>query len=158
MRFAITAFASRQARGRRRWESSSATNSSSNYALTIRCRTMTAIHRSGRCDNRDTKRHEKSPWMSPGIFLLLPATRTPPRRWSCRKLLRRECEGCQCATLSPGACSSAPHCYTQRTESPIHSGLVGRSPATLKKRIPINNHRGPKWRTQANPPRHRRLR
>ena len=76
--------------------------------------------------------------MSHGTFPLSPATRTPPRRWSCRKLLRRECEGCQCPTLSPGACSSEPRWYTQRTESPLHSGIVGRSPATLKNRIPIN--------------------
>ena len=42
MRFAIMAFASRQARGRRQRKQSSAANLSSNYALTIRCRTMTA--------------------------------------------------------------------------------------------------------------------
>ena len=79
MRCAIMAFASRQARGRRQRKQSSAANSSSSRGLTIRCRTKTVIHRSGRCDKRDTKRHEKSPWMSPGIFLLLPATRPPPR-------------------------------------------------------------------------------
>ncbi len=85
MRFAIMAFASRQARGRRwrnwwRWRaSSSAANSSSSRCLRIRCRNMTVIHRSDRCDKRDTKRHEKSPWMSPGIFLLLPVTRPPLR-------------------------------------------------------------------------------
>ena len=28
---------------------------------------------------------------------------------------------------------------SQWTESPLHSGLVGRSPATLEKRIPINH-------------------
>ena len=55
-----------------------------------------------------------------------------------RKPLRRESEGRQCATMSPGACSSALRWYIQRTESPLHSGLVGRSPATLEKRIPIN--------------------
>ena len=32
------------------------------------------------------------------------------------------------------------HCYTYRTESPHHSGFVGRPPATLEKRIPINHH------------------
>ena len=55
-----------------------------------------------------------------------------------RKPLRRESEGRQCATMSPGACSSALRWYIQRTESPLHSGLVGRSPATLEKRVPIN--------------------
>ena len=55
-----------------------------------------------------------------------------------RKPLRRESEGRQCATMSLGACSSAPRWYSQWTESPLHSGLVGRPPATLKKRIPIN--------------------
>ena len=53
--------------------------------------------------------------------------------------LRRESEGRQCATMSPGACSSALRWYIQRTESPLYSGLVGRAPATLEKRIPINN-------------------
>ena len=59
MRFASMAFASRQALDRRwrnwwRWRaSSSAANSSSSRGLTIRCRTMTAIHRSGRCDKLD---------------------------------------------------------------------------------------------------------
>ena len=47
--------------------------------------------------------------------------------------------GRQCTTLSPGACSSAPRWYIQSTESPPRSGFVGRSPATLEKRIPINN-------------------
>ena len=74
-----------------------------------------------------------------GMIARYPVMRTPPWRWSCRKLLRRECEGCQSATLSPGACSSAPRWYPQWMESPLQSGLVGRSPATLKKRIPINN-------------------
>ena len=56
-----------------------------------------------------------------------------------RKPLRRESKGRQCATMSPGACSSALRWYIQRTESPLHSGLVGRAPATLEKRIPINS-------------------
>ena len=38
----ITAFASHRARGRQQRKQSRAANSSSNYALTIRCRTMTA--------------------------------------------------------------------------------------------------------------------
>ena len=55
-----------------------------------------------------------------------------------RKPLRRESEGRQCATMSLGACSSAPRWYIQSTESPHRSGFVGRSPATLEKQIPIN--------------------
>ena len=40
--------------------------------------------------------------------------------------------------LSPGICSSAPRWYIQRSETPLRSGFVGRPPATLEKRIPIN--------------------
>ncbi len=40
--------------------------------------------------------------------------------------------------MSPGIFSSAPRCYIKRTEPPLHSGFVGRPPATLEKRIPIN--------------------
>jgi len=41
--------------------------------------------------------------------------------------------------MSPDIRIAAPHCYTYRTESPLHSEFVGRPPATLEKRIPINN-------------------
>ena len=40
-----------------------------------------------------------------------------------RKPLRRESEGRQCATMSPGACSSALRWYIQRTESPLHRAV-----------------------------------
>ena len=40
-----------------------------------------------------------------------------------RKLLRGEGEGRQCATMSPGACSSALRWYIQRTESPLHRAV-----------------------------------
>jgi len=40
--------------------------------------------------------------------------------------------------MSPDIRIAAPHCYTYRTESPLHSEFVGRPPATLEKRIPIN--------------------
>ena len=141
MRFAIMAFASRQARGRRwrnwwRWRaSSSAANSSSSRGLTIRCRTMTAIHRSGRCDKRD-KESRRGCRMEP--FRSLPLREHRRGQGSRRKPLRSEGEGRQCATMSPDIRIAAPHCYTYRTESPLHSGFVGRPPATLEKRIPIN--------------------
>ncbi len=41
--------------------------------------------------------------------------------------------------MSPDIRIAAPHCYTYRTESPLHSEFVGRPPATLEKRIPINH-------------------
>ena len=41
--------------------------------------------------------------------------------------------------MSPDICIAAPHCYTYRTESPLHSGFVGHPPATLEKRSPINH-------------------
>ena len=135
------AFASRQARGRRwrnwwRWRaSSSAANSSSSRGLTIRCRTMTAIHRSGRCDKRD-KESRRGCRMEP--FRSLPLREHRRGGGVAGNCSGRECEGCQCATLSPGACSSAPRCYTYRMESQLHSGFVGHPPATLEKRIPIN--------------------
>jgi hypothetical protein len=80
--------------------------------------------------------------MSHGIVALFPFTPTPLRQGNERKLLRGEGEGRQCTTLSPGACSSAPRWYIQSTESPPRSGFVGRSPATLEKRIPINKLMG----------------
>ena len=135
------AFASRQVRGRRwrnwwRWRaSSSATNSSSSRGLTIRCRTMTAIHRSGRCDKRD-KESRRGCRMEP--FRSLPLREHRLGQGSRRKPLRSEGEGRQCATMSPDIRIAAPHCYTYRTESPLHSEFVGRPPATLEKRIPIN--------------------
>ena len=76
--------------------------------------------------------------MSHGIVARYPVTRTPPRRWSWRKLLRGECEGCQSATLSPDICIEAQRNYDDRTEPPLRSGFVRRPPATLKKRSPIN--------------------
>ena len=44
--------------------------------------------------------------------------KTTPRRW--RRL-----------PMSPGIFISAPRCYIQRTEPPLHSGFVGCLPATL---------------------------
>ena len=129
MRFAITAFASRQARGgrqRNRWRASSiAANSSSDRCLTIRCWTMTAIHRSGRCDKRDMKSRRGCRM---GIFNYCPSHDH-----------RRESEGRQCATLSPDICIEAQHSYDDRTEPPLRSVFVGRAHATLEKRIPINS-------------------
>ena len=58
--------------------------------------------------------------------------RTPPRRWSWRKLLRRESEGRQCATLSLDICISAPHCYTYRKQTPFTVDLSGASPINMK--------------------------
>ena len=135
------AFASRQARGRRwrnRWRcraSSTAANSSSSRGLTIRCQTMTAIHRSGRCDKRDMK-SRRGCRMEP--FRSLPPHDHRRQQGNERKPLRSEGEGRQCATMSPDIRIAAPHCYTYRTESPLHSEFVGRPPATLEKRIPIN--------------------
>ena len=43
--------------------------------------------------------------------------------------------------MSPDIRIAAPHCYTYRTESPLHSGFVGHPPATLEKRVPINIRR-----------------
>ena len=80
----------------------------------------------------------KSPWMSHGIVARYPVTRTPPRRWSWRKVLRGECEGCQCATLSPDICIEAQRRYTECMESLLRRGFVGRLPATLEKCILIN--------------------
>ena len=106
----------------------------------------------------------KSPWMSHGNVPLFPAMRTPPRRWSWRKLLRSKSEGRQCATMSPGTelcisaplsytisaplsytisaplsyTISAPLSYTYRMKPPFHSGFVGLAPATFEMRIPIN--------------------
>ena len=85
------AFASRQARGRRwrnwwRWRaSSSAANSSSSRGLTIRCRTMTSIHRSGRCDKRD-KESRRGCRMEP--FRSLPLREHRRGQGSRRKPLR----------------------------------------------------------------------
>ena len=128
MRFAITAFASRQARGgrqRNRWRASSiAANSSSDRCLTIRCWTMTAIHRSGRCDNRDMKSRR--------------GCRVGMSRYCPSHDHRREREGRQCATLSPDICIEAQRSYDDRSEPPLRSGFVGRAHATLEKRIPIN--------------------
>jgi|GEM_PF-5549152 len=92
MRFAITAFASRQARGRRRWESSSAANSSSSRCLRIRCRTMTVIHRSGRCDKRDMKSRRGCRL---GFSCYCPPHDHLREQGNERKLLRGESEGCQ---------------------------------------------------------------
>ena len=44
----------------------------------------------------------------------------------------------QYATMSPAICSSAPRRHIQRTEPPLRSEFVGRPPATLEKRSPIN--------------------
>ena len=124
------AFASRQARGRRwrnRWRcraSSTAANSSSSRGLTIRCQTMTAIHRSGRCDNRDMKSRR--------------GCRVGMSRYCPSHDHRREREGRQCATLSPDICIEAQRSYDDRSEPPLRSGFVGRAHATLEKRIPIN--------------------
>ena len=107
------AFASRQARGRRwrnwwRWRaSSSAANSSSSRGLTIRCRTMTAIHRSGRCDKRD-KESRRGCRMEP--FRSLPLREHRRGQGSRRKPLRSEGEGRQCATMSPDIRIAALHC------------------------------------------------
>ena len=38
----------------------------------------------------------------------------------------------------PAIWISAPRCYNKRMEPPLHSGLVGRPPAMLEKRITIN--------------------
>ena len=106
------AFASRQARGRRwrnRWRcraSSTAANSSSSRGLTIRCRTMTAIHRSGRCDKRD-KESRRGCRMEP--FRSLPLREHRRGQGSRRKPLRSEGEGRQCATMSPDIRIAAPH-------------------------------------------------
>lgn len=110
-------------------------NSSSSRGLTIRCRTMTAIHRSGRCDKRD-KESRRGCRMEP--FRSLPLREHRRGQGSCRKPLRSEGEGRQCATMSPDIRIAAPHCWTYRTESPLHSGFVGHPPATLEKRVPIN--------------------
>ncbi len=71
-------------------------------------------------------------------FRSLPLREHRRGQGSRRKPLRSEGEGRQCATMSPDIRIAAPHCYTYRTESPLHSGFVGRPPATLEKRIPIN--------------------
>ncbi len=107
MRFAIMAFASRQARGRRQRKQSSAANSSSSRGLTIRCRTMTAIHRSGRCDKRD-KESRRGCRMEP--FRSLPLREHRRGQGSRRKPLRSEGEGRQCATMSPDIRIATPHC------------------------------------------------
>ena len=81
---------------------------------------------------------------SHGTVSLYLAMRTPPRRWSCRKLLRSKGEGRQCATMSPGICIEAfkDSAVTMSAQKQLHIGLVGRTPATLKKRVPINRRSG----------------
>ena len=101
----------------------------------FRCRTMTAIHRSGRCGKRDMK-NRRCCRMEP--FRSLPLREHRRGQGSRRKPLHSEGEGRQCATMSPDIRIAAPHCYTYRTELPLHSGFVGRPPATLEKRSPIN--------------------
>ena len=103
----------------------------------FRCRTMTAIHRSGRCAKRDMK-NRRCCRMEP--FRSLPLREHRRGQGSRRKPLHSEGEGRQCATMSPDIRIAAPHCYTYRTELPLHSGFVGRPPATLEKRIPINSN------------------
>ena len=39
-------------------------------------------------------------------------------------------------------CISAPRCYAKCKGPPIHSGVVGCAPATLEKRVPINQYSG----------------
>ena len=41
--------------------------------------------------------------------------------------------------MSPRICGSGPRRYIKRTEPPLRSGFVGRPPATLEKRSPINH-------------------
>jgi len=71
------------------------------------------------------KRHEKSPWMSHGIAARYPVMRTPPWRWSCRKLLRGECEGRLCAILSPDICIEAQRSYDECTKTRFTVDLSG---------------------------------
>ena len=100
----------------------------------LRAEIQRALRRAPR-QLRRFARLANSPWMSHGNVARYEHRRGHGNE---QKLLRRESEGRQCATMSLGACSSAPRWYSQWTESPLHSGLVGRPPATLKKRIPIN--------------------
>ena len=45
--------------------------------------------------------------------------------------------------------------YIKRMEPPLHNGLVGRSPATLEKRVPINqnnaNHKQHRFTSNRHP-------
>jgi len=52
--------------------------------------------------------------------------------WSSEGMIRSEDKDRQCAKLRRTLRSSAPRCYASTTETPLSSGLVGRSPATLK--------------------------
>ena len=108
------AFASRQARGRRQRKQSSAANSSSSRGLTIRCRTMTAIHRSGRCDKRD-KESRRGCRMEP--FRSLPLREHRRGQGSRRKPLRGEGE-------SPMSHNVARHSYCSTALLHLSHGIA----------------------------------
>ena len=77
----------------------------------------------------------KSPWMSHGIVARYPVMRTPPWRWSCRKLLRGECEGRLCATLSPDICIEAQRSYDECKKSRFTVDLSGARPRHWKSEV-----------------------
>ncbi len=132
------AFASRQARGRRwrnRWRcraSSTAVNSSSSRGLTIRWRTMTAIHRSGRCDKRDMK-SRRGCRLEP--FRSLPPHDHRRQQGNERKPLRSEGEGRQCATMSPDIRNAAPNCYLIARKRRFTVNLSGARPRHWKSEV-----------------------
>jgi hypothetical protein len=64
-----------------------------------------------------------------------PVMRTPPWRWSCRKLLRGECEGRQCATLSPDICIEAQHSYDECTKTRFTVDLSGARSRRWKREV-----------------------
>ena len=101
----------------------------------LRAEIQRALRRAPR-QLRRFARLANSPWMSHGNVARYEHRRGHGNE---QKLLRRESEGRQCATLSLDICIKAQRSCADRTEPPLHSGFIGRPPATLEKRSPINN-------------------
>jgi len=139
-RFSDTPSPRSQAHPLRCRASSSTVNSSSSRGLTIRCRTMTARFDCWfrlRSSALKLVRHTRFERFQSCRGCRMESSRdmnTVGGTGTSRNRSAMKGEGCQRACH---LCFSAA-CYIQRMEPSLHSGLVGRPPAMLEKRIPIN--------------------
>ena len=95
-------------------------------------RTMTVIHRSGRCDKRDMK-SRRGCRLEP--FRSLPPHDHRRQQGNERKPLRSEGEGRQCATMSPDIRNAAPNCYLIARKRRFTVNLSGARPRHWKSEV-----------------------
>ena len=104
------------------------TRRSSSRCLTIRCRTMTAIHRSGRYDKRDIKVVVDVAWECRAVTR---HTTTAESRGMSENCFAARAKGAN----EPDICVSGPRCYMKRMKPPLCIVFVVRPLAIQYKKL-----------------------